>query len=398
MRTRLSVLATLVVGSALTATGATSHGSAVKLVVSPSTVLLDQTIDVRVSGLRPGRKISLEATTHDALGERWHSRLAYKADENGVVDTRRHMRVFWSLEPVKKTAIPSIFIPAAGPTRVVVRAVIKGHSVAAGEVVRLEQAADVSRKETTLANEGFVGTYFAPALNAPHPAVLQLGGSYGGHGDLPAALLASHGYPTLALAYFKEPGLPQTLQDVPLEYFAKALRWLATQPGVDPNRVLIYGVSRGGEAALLLGATYPELIHGVIACTPSADVNPAYPGPGAAWTLAGRPVPLGPIPVWQIAGPVFATGGGRDLVWPSAHAVYEIADRARAHGRPDIGGQVYPDAGHGVGYGIPNLPVYGRVIKLGNHFIGVGGTPGANVRAWADSWPRVLRFIATMPN
>jgi hypothetical protein len=92
------------------------------------------------------------------------------------------------------------------------------------------------------------------------------------------------------------------------------------------------------------------------------------------------------------------TGGGRDLVWPSAHAVYEIADRARAHGRTDIGGQVYPDAGHGVGYGIPNLPVYGRVIKLGNHFIGVGGTPGANVRAWADSWPRVLRFIAMMPN
>ena len=281
MRTTLSVFAALVVGSAPIATGATSNGSTVKLVVSPSTALLDQTIDVRISGLRPGRKISLEATTHDALGERWHSRLAYKADENGDVDTRRHMRAFWSLEPVKKTAIPSIFIPAAGPTRVVVRAVIKGHSVAAGEVVRLEQAADVSRKDTTLANEGFVGTYFAPALNAPHPAVLQLGGSYGGHGDLPAALLASHGYPTLALAYFKEPGLPQTLQDVPLEYFAKALRWLATQPGVDPNRVLIYGVSRGGEAALLLGATYPELIHGVIACTPSADVNPAYPGPGA---------------------------------------------------------------------------------------------------------------------
>jgi dienelactone hydrolase len=397
VRARLSFVAAVVVGSVLTATGATSTGPAVKLVVSPATALLDQPIDVQVSGLRPERKIALEATTRDALGKRWHSRLVYRADGNGVVDTRSHMRLFWALEPLRKTAIPSIFIPAAGPTRVVVRAVIDGRSVAAGEVVRREQTADVSRKDTTLANEGFVGTYFAPAPGSSRPAVLQLGGSFGSYGYLPAALLASHGYPTLALAYFKEPGLPQTLKDIPLEYFAKALRWLAAQPGVDPNRVLVYGVSRGGEAALLLGATYPELVHGVIACTPSADVNAAYPGPGAAWTLGGEPVPLGPIPVWQIAGPVLATGGGKDLVWPSAYAVHEIVDRARAHGRRDIAGRIYPDAGHGVGYGIPNLPVYGKVIKLGNHYIGVGGSPGANVRAWASSWPLVLQFIQLMP-
>jgi dienelactone hydrolase len=398
VRTTLSLATAVVLGLVLTATGSTSKGPAVTLVVSPAAVLLDQPVAVQVRGLRPGRKIALEATTQDTLGKRWHSRLVYKANRKGVVDTRSHMRLFWSLEPVRKTAIPPVFIPAAGPTRVVVRAVIAGRSVASGEVVRREQAADVSRKDTTLANEGFVGTYFAPAPGSPRPAVLQLGGSFGSYGYLPASLLASHGYPTLALAYFKEPGLPQTLKDVPLEYFAKALRWLAAQPGVDPNRVLIYGVSRGGEAALLVGAAYPELVHGVFACTPSADVNPAFPGPGAAWTLGGQPVPLGPIPVWQIAGPVFATGGGRDLVWPSAFYAHEIVDRARAHGRPDIVGRVYPDAGHGVGYGIPNLPVYGHVIKLGNHYIGIGGTPGANVRAWAASWPLVLRFIRTMPS
>jgi dienelactone hydrolase len=398
VRATLSLAAAVLLGLVLTASGATSKASLVTLVVSPSSVLLDQPVDVQVKGLRPGREIALEAMTQDALGKRWHSRLVYKANRNGVVDTRSGMRLFWSLEPVKKEAVPSTFIPAADPTRVVVRAVIAGRSVAAGQVVRREQAAEVSRKDTTLANEGFVGTYFAPVPGTHRPAVLQLSGSLGGYGYLPASLLASHGYPTLALAYFKEPGLPQTLKDIPLEYFAKALRWLAAQPGVDPNRVLIYGVSRGGEAALLLGATYPELVHGVIACTPSADVNPAYPGPGVAWTLGGQPVPLGPIPVWQIAGPVFATGGGKDLVWPSAYAVHEITDRARAHGRPDIGGRVYADAGHGVGYGVPNLPVYGKVIKLGNHFIGIGGTPGANVRAWAASWPLVLRFIRTLPN
>jgi pimeloyl-ACP methyl ester carboxylesterase len=168
-------------------------------------------------------------------------------------------------------------------------------------LIRRAQSVNVLRTDLTVAKDGLAGAYFAPSPRSHGPAVLQIGGSGGSYGHLPAALLASHGSPTLSLAYFKEPGLPQTPKDIPLEYFAKALRWLAAQPGVDPRRVIVYGVSRGGEAALLIGAMYPELVHGVIASTPSADVNGAFPGPGDAWTLGGEPVPVGPIPVWQVA-------------------------------------------------------------------------------------------------
>jgi hypothetical protein len=48
-----------------------------------------------------------------------------------------------------------------------------------------------------------------------------------------ASLLAMNGYPALALAYFAAPGLPATLAGVPLEYFARAVRLLRAQPGVD---------------------------------------------------------------------------------------------------------------------------------------------------------------------
>jgi dienelactone hydrolase len=210
-------------------------------------------------------------------------------------------------------------------------------------------------------------------------------------------VLASHGYPTLSLAYFGEPGLPQTLKNIPLEYFANALRWLAAQPGVDPKRVVVVGVSRGGEAALLLGATFPALVHGVVACTTSAEVLPAYPGPGDAWTIGGRPVPLGPIPVERIAGPVLVTGGGRDAVIRSALAVQEIVRRARDHGRRDVVGRIYPRAGHGIGCLLPNVPLPGQIQVGPSTYIATGGTPAADERAAAKSWPLLLRFLSTLP-
>ena len=94
-----------------------------------------------------------------------------------------------------------------------------------------------------------------------------------------AALLAARGYPSLALAYFKAPGLPQTLRDIPLEYFTSALEVLRAQPGVDPDHVLVAGDSRGGEAALLLGAHFPQLVNGVIAGVPSSVVHPGGADP-----------------------------------------------------------------------------------------------------------------------
>jgi acetyl esterase/lipase len=103
--------------------------------------------------------------------------------------------------------------------------------------------------------------------------VVVFGGSEGGNFMIDAAgLLAAHGYPTLSLAYFGEPGLPKELVNVPLEYFARAVRVLRRQPGVDPDHIAVMGDSRGGEAALLVASTFPHLIHGAIGLVPSATV------------------------------------------------------------------------------------------------------------------------------
>ena len=226
--------------------------------------------------------------------------------------------------------------------------------------------------------------------------MLWIGGSEGGLPAFGAALLASHGYPTLALAYFKEPGLPKTLRDIPLEYFARALRWLGAQPAVDASHLVVDGVSRGGEAALLIGATFPELVHGVVACTPSSWVNGSFPSGGAAWTVAGKPVPEEPIAVERIGGPVLATGGGRDAIWPSAAEVQQLVDRARRYGRHDIVGRIFPRAGHGLGHAVPNLPVVPSLTIGGTSFSWAGGTIAANEQAGAAAWRDELRFLAAL--
>jgi dienelactone hydrolase len=374
---------------------AIANPSKVRLVVAPSTVLVDQRLDVRLSGLRAKQRVRLSAATRDAIGRTWRSQLTFRATRRGVVHTRRDMKLFWSMRPPKGVeGVP--LVPPLSPTDVRITAEIGGRTVASTRFTRTAKAEDVTAEAVTLSREGFVGTYYHLPPGPPAPAVLQIGGSFGGHSPLPAALVASRGYPTLSLAYFNEPGLPTALKDIPLEYFERALRWLAARPGVDPRRLIVAGASRGGEAALLLGTVYTDLVHGVMACTTSASVLGAYPVPGNAWTFRGQPLPVGgPIPVERINGPVLATGGGRDAVIGSARAVEEIVRRARRYGRRDIIGHIYPRAGHSVGCAIPFLPQ--PAFRRGRDvFVPLGGTLADNALARAASWPRLFRFLATV--
>jgi dienelactone hydrolase len=383
------VFGTIVVGASATPTRERA-----KIVVSPGKALVDQPVDVRVTGLRAGRKVALVATARDRLGVGWRSRLALAASRSGVVDTHSSMKLFWSMRPTKPSATPPPFAFSRGEMSVLIRAQAEGHTVASGVFVRRIQAPDLTAMDTTVAAEGFAGTYYTRPAGQPAPAILALGGSAGGHGG-GGAVFASHGYPTLSLGYFKEHGLPQELSRIPLEYFATALHWLASRPGVDPQRLVVLGVSRGGEAALLVGATFPDLVHGAISCTGSADVQGSFPPGDAAWTLAGKPVADGPIPVERIAGPVLAFGGGQDGVGNSAVSVREIVDRARAHGRRDIVGHVYATAGHGVGCVMPKQPLVGQMeYMIGpSTYLERGGTVAANEQAAAASWPLVLQFL-----
>ena len=170
----------------------------------------------------------------------------------------------------------------------------------------------------------------------------------------------------LGVAYFGLPDLPFTLSDIPLEYFARALRWLDRQPDVDPAKIAVLGISRGSEAAQLLGVHYPDLVHAVIASVPSDAAICSYPGcRTVAWTLGGKPLPYtrdfdnpaptdnpaAVIPDQRINGPAFLDCGEADETWSSCPYARAILSRLdRDHDRWAHVLYAYPHAGHLVGF------------------------------------------------
>lgn len=282
---------------------------------------------------------------------------------------------------------------------------------------------------------GLVGTLFLPRAEDSAGAVLVLGGSSGGLNEGPAALLASHGFATLALAYFDEESLPEDLAEIPLEYFERAIRFLGEQDGVDADRIAVQGISRGGELALLLGATFPQ-VRAVVAVVPSGMVWSGCCSPeafdGPAWTYdgdpitplaydendpevqahdaeisqkirAGEPVAHTPgfrlavakatnleaatIPVERTRGPILFISGEADDLWPSTELAEISVRRLRENEFPFRFEHLsYEDAGHVFEHPfLPNPTVSGGNLRF-------GGTPVGNAKAAADARSRILAF------
>jgi dienelactone hydrolase len=304
------------------------------------------------------------------------------------------MGLFWSMKPKELNPLQTILTGPNGDELDRIAVTAGSRQVAVKSLVRQLYGPGVLVTFKRTPADSFYGDYFQPAdTSTRKPAVLTFGGSEGGlSGTLVAEQLASIGYPALSIAYFGEPGLPKDLLDVPLEYFAGALTWLSQQPGVDPGHLVVLGVSRGGEAALLLGADYPNLIHGVVALVPSAYVNCSYPAcKGSAWTINGRPIPFTPeaqalIPVGKIQGPLLVACGNEDAVWPSCLYADRIKDELAAGFPYPLTILEYPDAGHGIGELVP-------FTSWLEPFATQGKTPASNVLAREQAWPKLLTFL-----
>jgi dienelactone hydrolase len=413
MMVRLRRSAGALLAVALTATPmACSAGSAgpVTISIDRHATLLSSPVHIVVRGLAAGEAVTIELESVDKGGLPWTSSASFEADGSGEIDLARAaprsgsyggadaMGLFWSMKPPATVTTPTV-LQAPYSDELDTVSVLRGNRQTVSETILREYIGPGVQpilKRTPV--DPFYGDYYRPAdLSRKKPALLIFGGSEGGlSGSLVAAQLASLGYPTLALAYFAEPGLPKTLLNVPLEYFRGALTWLGQQPGVDPRHLIVYGVSRGGEAALLLGATYPDIVHGVVALVPSAWVNCSFPAcQGAAWTLDGQPVPFtGPVPdaealihVERINGPLFVTCGSVDAVWPSCPYADEIKRELATGFGYEQKILELPQAGHGIGSLLPFIS--------GNEPSQLeGSSPSGNQVAREQAWPQLLAFLS----
>jgi dienelactone hydrolase len=385
--------ALVVAGAVLVLAGC--GGGHANVTVTPHVSASDEPLKIVAGGLPKRATVTVTVTSTDAAHVRWTNTAKLRTNGSGSVDVP--MSVVTGMQPASASLASSYAWPARGAERFRVAISVADTERTVGFFDRRAVEQPLVEQSLTLARDGIVGRYFAPAGRGAHPALLLFGGSEGGlreYGLLLARDLAGHGVAALDVAYWAYPGLPSTLDRIPLEYFARGLRWLAHRPGVDPGHVDVEGISYGSEAALLLGVRYPQLVHAVVASVPSnlatACFGPSCNGLDPAWSIEGRGVPsFSPIPVERIRGPIFAICGTRDLVWPSCPQAQAIMRRRRAHHVPYADTLVSArDAGHYVGSIIP----YQLFLHDLTYTQQDADEAGAEI-----VWPKLVAFLGGAP-
>lgn len=418
----------------------------IQLQATPKAALIDELVQVHVSGLEADQLVEVSARQRDAFDRLWQSTATFRADAGGCVDLATSAAqsgtylgvdptgLFWSMQLVEAGERPTPFARSGIDLLFTTLSVIvDGETVAETEIERRFVSPDVM--VTEVEERGLAGRFFLPGEAGPYPALLVVSGSGGGLGGAEdvAAMLASHGYATLALAYFNFEGRPPYLISIPLEYFETALDWLAEQEHVDSDRIGVVGRSRGGELALLLGATFPQL-KAVVGYVPSGIVHGGIGEDSAgkpAWTWRGEPVPFlkdsvtpeqdaeifgaepsilterfnlnlrdktavqaAIIHVERINGSVLMLSGTDDKLWPSTRLADIAYDRLEEFNHPYPYQHLrYDGAGHSIT--LPYLPttVTTSFHPIRKHVFDLGGAPVPQARANTDSWHAVLEFL-----
>lgn len=265
------------------------------------------------------------------------------------------------------------------------------------------------------------GLLALPDERPPTSAVLVLSGSSGRIERKRARLFARNGAAALTFRWFGGSGQPPGVCEVPLETFLPALDQLADLS----DRVVVLGVSKSAEAALLLAAR-DSRIAAVVGLSPTsmvwANVGPGLDGRDrpqrSSWTWHGRPLPFVPydgnwrsdddppsyrssyeqsltlagaaadaalIPVGEITSDVLLAAGGDDQVWPSLDFANAIAERRTAAGRTTriITSR---DAGH-------RLLLPGELVATGGQAMARGGSEAADRALGAELWPHLLAVL-----
>lgn len=420
-----------------------------RIEISPEKGLADEPISVRLDGLTPKRTVRIKAQATDEEGQLWSSSASFRVDDSGELDLSRQGPsdgtyrgidaggLFWSMSPTDAKGSHPFAKRTPQPLRIRISAEVDGGDSASREIERLFLAPGVTRH--SLEEHGLVGTFFLPETGKPRRGIIYLHGTVAEVREDIASLLASRGFPALALAYFDREGLPDELIEIPLEYVKKAILWISERDGVAEDGVSLFGVSRGGELALLSGSRFGE-VKAVAAKVPSGVVfeghhdDPRNREVRSAWTYEGRPVPFVPfktgpvevarfiingarnkpvstlpiyeksmrdeealrkaeIEVEEIGGPVLLFSGDQDQVWPSKKlseiAIKRLESRECPHPYEHV---CYRGAGH-----LFDLPYYPTTINYKTASSGTalkfGGTPRSSAEASIDCWSRALAFF-----
>lgn len=404
-------------------------------------------LGVEVKGLSPNGTYQLVAESNIA-GKQYRNSLNVVADKAGVIRsfsdgektatmTGNPDDLFWKMKDVG---------PNADLQRRLVVQIKQDASVVASTPLDFVTKRPGVRTED-VNNGNLVGKLFFPAGAVPphRPVIISFPGSEGGlkTSEDESAYFANAGYPAFGMAYFNAPGVPEEMVEVPLEIFERAFAFIRSKPELRDRPIVVNGVSRGGELALLLGSLFAE-VKGVIARVPSSIVWQGFtketfvsdkperelppftfrkhPIPYMNWTgkyadhkmrdgTAAKirtpwfldsinrnqdGVKRASIEVEKINGPVLLLGAEDDQLWPSCIFIDRIKERFAQHSfRHSVMSACAPNAGHTA----VRLPLhFPTTVEITVHPITkanlfMGGTPEGNALAQRTFRTKILDFL-----
>ena len=288
-------------------------------------------------------------------------------------------------------------------------------------------------KPKSINQDGFQANLYTTDSIKNNPAIVLVGG--GEWGDYWSQEFAKRGYTVLSLPYYRQEGLRELMEEIPLEYFEKAINWLKEQPNVDPDKIIVMGASRNAELSLVIASTFPESVHGVIAYAPSAVSwsNTVMPFNSNAikpsWTYRGEAIPYigmekiaapestsintlkyweqglaqnekvnnAMIPVEKITGPVLLLSGRDDKIWPSSKMADMIAERLKENNfEYEFQNIQYDNAGHLISSNsdAASSQHKGQMTIDGKSYeFYYGGTVDGDLNAQTDSKEKIFDFL-----
>ncbi|XP_077067684.1 acyl-CoA thioesterase 19 [Siphateles boraxobius] len=410
------------------------------LSVHPSTCLVDEKFEVEVQHLPADSKITLHALIHSDDGDDWEAFGHYTSDSSGTVKVSRDksiggtfkgveaMALLWSMRPVPESKPGRRFQKNNVQTPVkVVFSVHEGHlakgfkhhtPLTSATAERWYLAPDVQRVE--VAERGIKGTLFIPPGSGPFPAVLDLMGGQGGRVEYRSALLASHGYVSLALEYIGLLNAAGKLQHMDNTYFETAFTLLKKHPKVCPDKVAVMGMSFGVPVTLGLTAYSKIMEPKCVVCASGSHIMPLKGSLADVYAALQQnvekirydekmriiwrdlllPIPVDPsrkVEMGKIKCPVLLIAGEDDQNWPASESAADMKKMMEKAGNGHLLTVLsYPGTGHLI------EPPYSPHVRFSDFklleaktkvVVLWGGETAPHSRAQEESWQKTLAFL-----
>jgi dienelactone hydrolase len=417
--------------------------------ILPLTTLCDERINICISNLPPFGKVKISASMilPWAKGVEYESDAWFTADSSGNLDLSKQRPDSGNYDSIDSMGLILSLKRIRGNFKDVLQNISPDQtpsiniSAKCGQdksSVKVERPLMSPELKSLKINDEFIGELFYTE-NSSNKTIIFLGGS--SNEDLCtilplAALLASHGFNALVLAYFGAKGLNSALAEDPLEYFEKVFAWLKKSPITHCEELYLYGGSIGAVLALLLTSRYP-IIKKVVAVNPIAWCFQGLTLKRVSlWTYGGKSLPFvkfawGPtlanvvscfiknqpfgfaymykksleaaenkeearIKVENSNADILLFGGQKDGWWDTHDTCLKITEELAKHNYQHAFEYISYEYGGHACYAPFVIPIdeFSAPTRIAPRLVfSEGVSPEANAHMLEDSWEKAIRFF-----